>query len=163
MSKAVYDQFDPNLDLVLERIVDVPVSLVWAAWTTPEHLKHWFVPKPWTVSECELDVRPGGLCRTVMRSPEGQEFPNVGCYLEIVPNKRLVFTDAMGPGFRPSAQPFFTAIINMEAVGKDKTRYTAIAVHRDPDGKQKHEEMGFHMGWGIALDQLVEYVKGIDH
>jgi uncharacterized protein YndB with AHSA1/START domain len=163
MSKAVYDQFDPNLDLVLERVIDVPVSLVWVAWTTPEHLKHWFVPRPWTVSECELDVRPGGLCRTVMRSPEGREFPNVGCYLEVAPNQRLVFTDAMGPGFRPSAQPFFTAIINMEAVGKDKTRYTAIAVHRDPDGKQKHEEMGFHVGWGIALDQLVEYVKGIGH
>lgn len=161
MTSSVYEQFDPTLDLVLERVVDVPVSLVWMAWTTPEHLKHWFVPRPWTVSACELDVRPGGLCRTVMRSPEGQEFPNVGCYLEIVPNKRLVFTDAMGPGFRPSAQPFFTAIINMEAVGKDKTRYTAIAVHRDPDGKQKHEEMGFHVGWGIALDQLVEYVKGI--
>ena len=49
------------------------------AWTTPEHLKKWFTPAPWTTVDCEIDLRPGGIFRTVMRSPEGQEFPNVGC------------------------------------------------------------------------------------
>ncbi len=151
---------NPKLDLVLEREIDVPVELVWEAWTKPEHLKEWFTPRPWTVSEVELDLRPGGICRTVMCSPEGQEFPNVGCYLEIVPCERLIFTSALLPGFRPSADPGlpFTAIVMMEKTGSG-TKYTAIAIHRDEEGCQEHAAMGFAEGWGKALDQLVAHVK----
>ncbi len=149
---------NPKLDLVLERIIDVPVELVWKVWTTPEHLKHWFVPKPWTITNCEIDLRPGGVMATTMRSPEGQEFPNAGCYLEIVPNKRLVFTDAMEAGFRPSQNPFFTAVLELEQEGSG-TRYTATAIHRDPEGRKKHEEMGFFEGWSTVVTQMVEYIK----
>jgi uncharacterized protein YndB with AHSA1/START domain len=159
MKTAVYENFNPELDLVLERTVDVPPNLVWDAWTQPELLKQWFAPKPWTTVECTLDLRPGGLCHTVMRSPEGQDFPNDGCYLEVVPNRRLVFTDALGAGFRPSGRPFFTAILNFEANGTQGCKYTAIAVHRDVEGKQQHEKMGFTVGWGICLDQLVALMK----
>lgn len=151
-------KIDPELDLVLERVVDVPRELVWAAWTKPEHLMKWFCPAPWSVSACELDLRPGGIFRTVMRSPEGEDFPNSGCYLEVVPNERLVFTDALLPGYRPSQEPFFTAIVTLEPHGKG-TRYTAIAMHRDQAARKKHEEMGFHDGWGKALDQLVALAK----
>lgn len=149
---------DPKLDLVLERVVDVPRELVWAAWTRPEHLRKWFTPAPWTVADCEIDLRPGGIFRTVMRSPEGKEFPNIGCYLEVVPNERLVWTDALLPGYRPAENPFMTAIITLESQGKG-TRYTAVAIHRDDAGRKKHEEMGFYQGWGKALDQLVAHVK----
>lgn len=149
---------DPKLDLVLERVIDVPPDLVWTAWTKPEHVSQWFTPAPWTVSECEIDLRPGGIFRSVMRSPEGKEFPNVGCYLEVVPNKRLVWTDALLPGYRPSAEPFMTAIVTLEPEGNG-TRYAAIAIHRDEAGRKQHEEMGFHDGWGKVLDQLVAYVK----
>lgn len=147
-----------ELDLVLDRIVDVPVELVWAAWTQPEHIVHWFTPRPWTVASCELDLRPGGIFKTDMRSPDGQSFPNVGCVLEVVPHRRLVFTDALGPGFRPTGQPFMTAIISMEPHGTG-TRYVATALHADAAARIKHEEMGFHNGWATALDQLVAYVK----
>jgi uncharacterized protein YndB with AHSA1/START domain len=149
---------DPKLDLVLERVVDVPRELVWAAWTRPEHVRKWFTPAPWTVSDCEIDLRPGGIFRTVMRSPEGKEFPNIGCFLEVVPNQRLVWTDALLPGYRPAENPFMTAIITLESQGKG-TRYTAVAIHRDDAGRKKHEEMGFYQGWGKALDQLVAHVK----
>src|SRR4029077_16465362 len=84
-----------RLDLLLERVVDVPPELVWAAWTVPEHVKQWFTPAPWTTVDCEIDLRPGGIFRTVMRSPEGQEFPNVGCYLEIIKSRKLVWTVAL--------------------------------------------------------------------
>jgi uncharacterized protein YndB with AHSA1/START domain len=149
---------DPKLDLVLERVVDVPRELVWAAWTKPEHLSKWFTPAPWTVADCEIDLRPGGIFRTVMRSPEGKEFPNMGCYLEVVPNERLVWTDALLPGYRPAENPFMTAIITLESQGNG-TRYTAVAIHRDDAGRKKHEDMGFYQGWGKALDQLVAHVK----
>ena len=149
---------DPKLDLVLERVVDVPRELVWAAWTKPEHMVHWFAPKPWTTTHCEIDLRPGGIISFTMRSPEGKDFPNIGCVLEVVPQERLVWTDALLPGYRPSEKPFFTAIIALEKQGKG-TRYTATAIHRDPAGRKQHEEMGFHEGWGQCLDQLVAYSK----
>ena len=149
---------NPKLDLVLERVVDVPQKLVWAAWTEPKHLKHWFVPAPWSLKSCEIDLRPGGVFNSVMLSPEGQEFPNFGCCLEVVPNKRLVWTDTLLAGYRPSANPFFTAIIELEKSGKG-TRYTATAIHGNEAARKKHEDMGFHNGWGKALDQLVAYSK----
>ncbi len=151
-------QIDPTLDLVLERVVDVPRELVWAAWTTPEHVKKWFTPVPWRTVDCEIDLRPGGMFRVVMQSPEGEDHPNVGCYLEVIPNERLVWTGALAPGYRPALErpeaPVFTAIIAMEPHGKG-TKYTAIAMHRDEQGRKTHEGMGFHEGWGKALDQLV--------
>src|SRR6516164_2754151 len=81
-------QHDPRLDLVLERVVDVAPELVWAAWTKPEHVKKWFTPAPWKTVDCEIDLRPGGIFRTVMRSPQGQDITNVGCFLEIVANRK---------------------------------------------------------------------------
>lgn len=151
---------DPKLDLVLERVVDVPRELVWAAWTKPEHIPKWFAPAPWTTVDCEIDLRPGGIFRTVMRSPEGKDYPNVGCFLEVVPNERLIWTDALFPGYRPSENPFFTAIITLESQGSG-TRYTATAIHRDEATRKRHEEMGFYQGWGQCLDQLVAHFKKI--
>lgn len=151
-------KIDPKLDLVLERVVDVPLELVWAAWTKPEHMVNWFAPLPWTTTHCEIELRPGGILHFIMRSPEGKDFPNTGCILEVVPNQRLVWTDALLPGYRPSEKPFFTAIIALEKQGKG-TRYTATAIHRDEEGRKQHEAMGFHEGWGTCLDQLVAYAK----
>jgi uncharacterized protein YndB with AHSA1/START domain len=154
---------DPKLDLVFERIVDVSPELVWMAWTQPDHLKKWFTPAPWTTVDCEIDLRPGGVFRTVMRSPEGEDFPNLGCYLEIVPNRKLVWTDALEAGFRPSRQetklPFrFTATVLLDPHGKG-TKYRAIVMHKDEESRNKHDAMGFQAGWGKALEQLVEHVK----
>ena len=149
---------DPKLDLVLERVVDVPRDLVWTAWTTPKHICKWFCPLPWTVSDCEMDLRPGGIFRTVMRSPEGVAHPNVGCFLEVVPKERLVFTDALLPGFRPAPTSFMSAAVLLESVGS-KTKYTAIAMHASEEAVKQHEAMGFHDGWGKALDQLVALAK----
>ena len=168
MTRLNSQELDPDLDLVLERVVDVPRELVWRAWTTPEQLKKWFTPVPWTTVDCEIDLRPGGIFRTVMRSPEGQEFPNVGCYLEVIRNEKLVWTNALAPGFRPSKPQaakvaecgviVFTAVILLEAYANG-TKYTALAMHQDEGGRKTHEQMGFHDGWGKALDQLVAVVK----
>jgi uncharacterized protein YndB with AHSA1/START domain len=151
---------DPKLDLVLERVVEVPRDLVWEAWTKPEHVKVWFTPRPWLTTECQIDLRPGGMFRTVMRGPDGQEFDNVGCYLEVVPKERLAWTDALLPGWRPAPGTgmSFTAVVALEALGQ-KTRYVATAMHRDEAGRKEHEGMGFHTGWGAALDQLVAHAK----
>jgi uncharacterized protein YndB with AHSA1/START domain len=149
---------NPELDLILERVVPVTPARVWAAWTEIRHLEKWFAPSPWTTSDWDIDLRPGGSCSFVMRGPNGEEFANRGCYLELVPERRLIFTDALGPNFRPAPEPFFTAIVDMEPHG-DGTRYRAIAMHSDAAGRKRHDEMGFVEGWGKCLDQLVELFK----
>jgi uncharacterized protein YndB with AHSA1/START domain len=149
---------DPELDLVLERDLDVPVESVWNAWTTPDSLRSWFVPRPWSITSVEMDLRPGGRFNTTMRSPEGVDMPNEGCYLEIVPNERLVFTDALRPGFRPAPEPFFTGILNLEPRGSG-THLVAIARHGNAETRKSHEEMGFHQGWGTVIDQMVEHIN----
>jgi uncharacterized protein YndB with AHSA1/START domain len=161
-------QADSKLDLGFARIVDVPRSLVWRAWTEPELLKPWFCPLPWITIDCEIDLRPGGIFRTTMQSPEGQEFPNSGCYLEIIPQTKLVWTNALLPGFRPSlpaatcgsddANFMFTAMIEL-ADHAGGTRYSATVIHADEAGCKKHAAMGFEGGWGTALDQLVALVR----
>jgi uncharacterized protein YndB with AHSA1/START domain len=149
---------DPKLDLVLERVIDVPRKLVWAAWTQPEHIVKWFTPAPWKTIHCEIDLRPGGMFHFIMRSPEGQDFPNTGCFLEVVPEERLIWTDTLLPGYRPSKNPFFTAVVTLETQGTG-TRYVAMAIHGDEANTKKHADMGFHDGWGKALDQLVAHAK----
>lgn len=154
---------NPELDLSFTRTVDVAPELVWKAWTTPEYLKKWFTPAPWKTVHAEVELAPGGKFHTVMESPEGQQFPNTGCYLEVVPNRKLVWTGALLPGYRPANLgadvPFvFTAVIVLEPSGAG-TRYTATVMHSTADGRQKHETMGFEPGWGKALDQLVALAK----
>jgi uncharacterized protein YndB with AHSA1/START domain len=151
---------DPKLDLVLERVVDVPPHMVWAAWTEPAHIVKWFAPAPWKTVDCEIDLRPGGIFRATMRSPDGKDFPVPGCILDVVKNERLIWTDALLPGFRPSEKPFFTAVITMEPHGKG-TRYVARAMHGDEATRKRHEEMGFADGWAKCLDQLVEHMKSL--
>jgi uncharacterized protein YndB with AHSA1/START domain len=144
-------------ELVLTRIINVPREKVYRAWTDPEQLKQWFAPKPWTTSEARLDVRPGGANLIVMRSPEGQEFPNRGVYLEVVPNQRLVFTDAYVEAWQPSEKPFMTVILTFEDED-GKTKYSAHVRHWTVADKEQHEKRGFHEGWGRCADQLVALV-----
>lgn len=160
--------FDPTLDLRLERIVEVPRARVWQAWTEPELLMQWFTPAPWRTVECEIELRPGGVFRTVMQSPEGQQFPNLGCWLDVQPQQRLVWTDALLPGWRPSHRTpdgscglhgFFTGCIELFDAGPRRTRYVATALHRDPEDSARHQAMGFSEGWGAALQQLVALLR----
>jgi uncharacterized protein YndB with AHSA1/START domain len=160
MNVAEEIDFDPKLDLKLERIVPVSPELVWKAWTEPKHVVHWFTPAPWKTNACEIDLRPGGTFRTVMQSPEGALVDNTGCFLLVEMGRRIVFTDALLPGFRPNETSFMTASVLIEA-HPEGTKYTAIAKHKNETDRQTHVDMGFHTGWSAALDQLVEYVRSI--
>ena len=95
--------FNPKLDFAIERFIDAPPQLVWEALTKPEHLKEWYMPKAWgRVSRAEMDVRPGGIFSIDIATADGQEFPNVGCFLEAIPMERLVWTSMLFPGYRPA-------------------------------------------------------------
>ena len=152
--------FNPKRDFAIERFIDAPPRLVWDALTKPEHLKEWYMPKPWgRVARAELDVRPGGIISIDITVADGQEVPNVGCVLEVVPMARLVWTSMLFPGYRPAVFDDIpiTAIMTMETVGTG-TRYVFTALHRDEADLEKNKASGFYQGTEIAVDQFVEHV-----
>ena len=152
---------NPDLDLVLERTVPVAPEKVWAAWTQPELVVQWFTPAPWKTVECTIDLRPGGRFDATMESPEGDRYPNTGCILALDPGRLLVWTSVLTEGFRPvvpangAEDMAFTGRVSIEPADHGATRYTAMALHPDAATCARHAEMGFHDGWGAALDQLV--------
>lgn len=105
-------------------------------------------------------MRAGGRFVVTMRSPEGVDMVNPGVYLEVVPDKRIVTTDAYTEACVPSAKPFMTLVLTFddEAGG---ARYTARARHWNAEDKKAHKDMGFHMGWGQCTGQLEKLVARI--
>ena len=158
-----------DLDLVLERTIDAPRELVWKAQTRPEHLKQWFAPRPYEISECELDLRPGGIFRIRMTGPNGFDtgHGNAGCVLEVVDGERFSWTSALGPGYRPAemgegCESFpMTAIITLADAGDGRTLYRAVALHRNGADRDTHEKMGFEQGWGTCASQLEELARSL--
>jgi uncharacterized protein YndB with AHSA1/START domain len=148
-------------ELVLCRIIDAPREKVYRCWTDAKLMPQWFAPKPWETPKVEIDVRAGGSNLIVMRGPDGQEFPNRGVYLEVTPNEKLVFTDSFTSAWEPSEKPFMTATLTFEDAGDGKTRYTARVSHPTIEDRERHEEMGFHVGWGICTDQLEALAKSL--
>jgi len=154
---------NPKTDFVLERFIDAPKRLVWEALTRPEHLKEWYMPREWgAVSRCEMDLRPGGAFSIDITVGDGREVPNLGCFLDVVPMERLVWTSMLFPGYRPAVFDDIpiTAIITMESVGNG-TRYLFTALHRDEADYQKDMESGWKEGSEIAADQLVAHVMSM--
>ena len=151
----------PNHEMSLIRLMDAPADKLFRCWTTPELIKQWFAPKPYTTSIAEVELRAGGRNNIVMKSPEGQEIPCPGTYLEIVPNRKIVFTDAFTGDWNPrEGAPFMVAIVTFEPEG-NKTRYTATVRHWTEADRARHEQMGFHQGWGQCADQLEALAKTI--
>ena len=151
---------DENFELTLTRTFDAPAVKVYRCWTEPELLKQWFAPRPFTTPVVETDIRAGGSSYFVMQDEAGNQYPNRGVYLEIVPDRKIVFTDAFTSAWQPSAKPFFVGEIHFEETN-GKTKYTAIARHWTKEDMETHEKMGFHEGWGQCADQLAELLRTI--
>lgn len=154
-------------DLVLERMLDAPRELVWRAWSDPELVKRWWAPRPYQTPECEMDLRPGGAFYTRMTGPDGFDVSGTGCFLEVVPAEKVIWTSALLPGYRPAAAiedcggfPF-TAVITFEDAGGGRTRYRAVAIHRNAEDRETHEKMGFQEGWGTCAAQLEEVARDL--
>ncbi len=146
----------PGRELVLSRVIAATPARVFQAWTT--ELPRWWGPHGMTTSFCEMELRPGGSFRTLMRAPDGTEYPTRGVFLDVVPNERIVFTDAFEPGWVPNPDAFFTAITTFAPLSGGRTQYTARALHWTAENRARHEQMGFHQGWGESVDRLVRLV-----
>ena len=142
------------LELSVERHIDAPTARVWQVMT--ERIAEWFVPAPWTAEVVEQDWRAGGRSAMVFRGPDGEEMPQEGVFLEVVPGVRFVSTDAFTAGWVPSGPMMVGtwAIEPAEVSGGDGTRFRASARHWTREAYEGHKSMGFEQGWGAAADQL---------
>lgn len=141
-------------ELVLQRMLAAPREMLFRCWTDPQLITQWFTPPPWKTLRAEIDLRAGGHSCITMQSPEGQQFPNRGIYLEVVPNAKIVFTDAFVGAWEPSDKAFMVGTITFEDAGDGRTLYTARVQHWSVGDREAHEKMGFHEGWGVATQQL---------
>ena len=121
------------------------------------------MPKAWgRVARAEMDVRPGGIFSIDIAVGDGREVPNLGCFLDVAPMERLVWTSMLFPGYRPAVFDDIpiTAIVTMEPAGAG-TRYVFTALHRNEEDFRTNRESGFYQGTEIAVDQLVEHVSSM--
>jgi uncharacterized protein YndB with AHSA1/START domain len=153
---AIPVQIKPENDreLVIARKVAASPAACFRCWTEPALIPQFFCPKPWVAEVVKLDVRPGGFSQMIFKGPDGESFPNDGVYLEVVPGRKLVFTDAYTEGWRPTENPMFTGVVTFEDAGDGQTLYTARARHWTDAATKQHLEMGFHEGWGVVADQM---------
>ncbi|SFR08241.1 SRPBCC family protein [Poseidonocella sedimentorum] len=151
-------KLNPETDLQITRSLKAPRALLWRCWTTPDHLKAFFMPEPHRLDACDVDLRPGGRFDTVL-VVDGARIENRGVFLEVVPETRLVFTDTYSEGWAPAPDPFMTAILDFADAGAGETAYTATVRHRSAEARQTHEDMGFFSGWGTVATQLEAYAR----
>ncbi len=147
-----------DFELAVERLIAAPPETVWRAWT--EHLTEWWCPKPWTTRIIEQDLRSGGITHLEMHGPNGESHAQQGVFLEVVPARRVVFTDAFRQGWHPQ-KAFMVGLFEFTAEGSG-TRYRASARHWDEASMQQHRAMGFEAGWGAVADQLAAVAEALD-
>ncbi|HEY9010936.1 MAG TPA: SRPBCC family protein [Devosia sp.] len=151
--------FDPELDLSIERFMRATPEKVWQAWTTPMLLEQWWVPHPSRCRVIELELRAGGAFRTEYSDGEGPFAPHLdACFLLVEPGRRLIFSDALTAGFRPAEKPFITADFHFEPA-PGGTTYRAHVMHKSPDDRDRHVELGFFDGWTTVTEQLAALVE----
>jgi len=145
-------------EFTISRLIKAPRHIVWTAWTDPQHLEKWWCPAPMTCKVLTFDARIGGAFDIMMQSPNGEETTQTGAFLDIIPQERIVFTTALTQEWRPSTTQLpITGIISMSDEGNG-TRYKTRVLYKNNEEYQQLGDMGFEVGWSLAIDQLHEYV-----
>ena len=152
--------WDKETDLVITNTLKSPRSAVWRCWSTPELFKQFYVPKPHSVGNCEMDIRTGGRFNITLVA-DGAEIPVNGTFLEVVEEEKLVFTDYYSEGWKPSPQSFMTCVVLFKDSKNGGTEYTVVARHTSAEERLAHEEMGFHKDWTTTAQQLDELAASL--
>ena len=149
-----------NDDLVVTRVFDAPRELVFQAWTEAEHLIHWWAPKTWTTTSCNVDLRPGGSFRYCMRAPDGSQVCGLGIYREIVAPERLVYTDMFAdadgnpvPPTHYGASPEYPAETLITVIFEEQDSRTRVTLRQGVPPNLKERD-GMVQGWNEMLDHL---------
>jgi uncharacterized protein YndB with AHSA1/START domain len=152
---------NPELDLVVERVIRAPRAVVWSAWTEPSRFARWWVPAPTVCRVDRLEVRPGGGLVTRM-SEDGETFvPHLDASFVVAEElERIVFTNTIDSSWRPTnPEPIAMTAEVTFADHPDGTAYRIVVRHGDPASRKLHEELGFADGWGSVTAQLAEVAE----
>ena len=145
-------------EIVVTRTFDAPRDLVFAAWTTPEHVRRWYGRRDSTLVVCEIDLRPGGAWHYVLRAPDGNDSGFRGEYREVVPPERLVYTEAFDvEGLRD--HPALVTITFEEHGGR--TTMTSVALYESVEFRDGHLRSGMEVGMVETLDRLAELLAAL--
>ncbi|GAA0926401.1 SRPBCC domain-containing protein [Nonomuraea longicatena] len=153
---------NPDLDLVLERLIRAPRATVWKAWTDPGKLARWWAPAPLHCRVDALDLRSGGAFVTRLSDDGAEYVPHLdACFLAVDELERIVFTNAIDSAWRP-ASPDPVAMTATITLGDhpDGTDYRIVVRHGDPESRDRHEKLGFAEGWGTVTAQLAALAEG---
>ncbi len=143
--------------VVIMRVFDAPCELPWKAWTDPRHMAQWWGPQGFTNPVCELDVRPGGALRIVMRAPDGAEYPMRGVFREVLESRRLVFIAVAEDEHGNPLLESRTTVTFAEEGGKTKLTVHAHAVGLAPVAPRMLE--GMQIGWTQSLERLEAHIR----
>ena len=144
-------------EVIITRVFDVPARILFAAYREPAHLKRWFGPGSWPLTTAEVDFRVGGRYHFVMTGPDGREGPPFGGeYLEIVPDRKIVYTN----GFDDPDSPTMTITVTLDE-RDGTTTLTMRTLFESAAAKQQFVGMGFVDGTSMGFDQLAAYARTV--
>lgn len=143
-------------ELVITRVFDAPPDIVFKAWTDPKQMEQWWGPDCFTNPVCELDPRPGGVWRIIMRAPDGMEYECGGVYREVVKPERLVFTNNAYDREGQSLLEGVTSVTFAAQGGKTKLTLETRVVGLVSYAAQMLA--GMEAGWNQSLDRLAGLV-----
>jgi len=150
-TKLIVEPGKPTI--VITRVFDAPARLVFDAYTKPEHLARWWGLHGSTLRVCEVDLRPGGAWRFVLRAPDGNDYGFGGEYREITPPERLVYT------FRFDGAPGAEAVETLTFVEKDgKTTLTSTTLHTSIENRDGHVRSGMEEGMRQTMERLAKHL-----
>lgn len=144
-------------EIVMTRVFDAPRTLVWEAWTNPEHLPNWLLgPEGWTMPTCEIDLRAGGEWRFGWRKADGEEMQMRGAYREVAPPERIVSTESWGGDWPETVN----TLVLYEEDGK--TRVTQTLVYPSKEARDAALQTGMKEGASMSFDRLAQYLQTLE-
>lgn len=143
-----------DTQILITRTFNAPRHLVYRAWTSPELIKRWWSGGHGEVTVAEVDLRVGGTWRYALVTPEGYEVGFHGVYREVVPNERIVCTEAYEGIPDPDGN---AAVCTYEFLEEDgRTLLRLLVDHKDQEGRDAHIDSGMESGMQKGLDLLEE-------
>jgi uncharacterized protein YndB with AHSA1/START domain len=141
--------------IVMSRLFEAPRDLVFEAWTRPEHVKQWYGCRGSTMLACEIDLRIGGVYRFTIRGPDGKDYTATGVYREIVPPRRLVYTEGyVTEGIKSNVA--LVTVIFEEQLGR--TRMTSTSLYASKEDRDGRFDSGVERGATETLDRLAAHL-----
>lgn len=138
------------------RMFNAPARFVWDAWTKPEYMRQWYGNSHGELEVCEMDVRPGGAWRRVLRLPNGSSVGFHGVYKELEPPLRVVFTEIFEPF------PDHPSVVTVTMTERDSKTYVRVdQLHQSVQSRDAHIAAGMEPGMRETLDRLEAFVSAL--